>query len=418
VAHQIVRLLRLLQLIPREPDSIGVKELVAKLEQGWMGHDFLPRTGRRKDRGVAGQGARTKARAQTYRSPLERRVQQDLDLLATEIFQGAWERENENKPKKRLDKGGRLRGPLQAVRDGNSNRYRWSWAKDAQVFSVPQMGVPEAIALDTVHRFLADLLPSSVFESLRHYFDVADSTLRTAEASSRRRRWREKVRIALPVQPRIPAKVSRKTFQVVTDALMQEEQISFTYQKPRAEPKRFTNVNPLVLIYWGETPELLATMGFDETVRRFPLRRVQNVERLSGHRAIRPHGFDVDQWLADGGMGVPRQGAARSFVLEARIRGPRSETLDEAPYGKDQVVTPDVDGWKRLRVTVNNTEQLRWWLLGFGADAEVISPSDLRAEMQLILGRLSRLYLGSGDLSPNKDLTEVSHSFIERGVIA
>jgi predicted DNA-binding transcriptional regulator YafY len=146
-------------------------------------------------------------------------------------------------------------------------------------------------------------------------------------------------------------------FRVLTDALMHEEQLSFTYQKPGAAPKRHTNVNPLVLIYWGETPELLATVGFDATMRRFPLRRIQDPERLTGLRVVRPRDFDVDQWLADGGMGVPRNGAPRTFVLEARVRGPRSGTLEEAPYGKDQVVTDDPDGWKRLRVTVNNSKR-------------------------------------------------------------
>ena len=34
-----------------------------------------------------------------------------------------------------------------------------------------------------------------------------------------------------------------------------------------------------------------------------------------------------------------------------------------------------------VKATVSDTAQLRWWLLGFGAQVEVISPKKLREEI-------------------------------------
>ena len=41
-----------------------------------------------------------------------------------------------------------------------------------------------------------------------------------------------------------------------------------------------------------------------------------------------------------------------------------------------------MDGWVRLTATVNNTWQLRWWLLSQGAGLEVCTPLSLRKEIK------------------------------------
>jgi predicted DNA-binding transcriptional regulator YafY len=38
------------------------------------------------------------------------------------------------------------------------------------------------------------------------------------------------------------------------------------------------------------------------------------------------------------------------------------------------------DDRERLMATVKDTQELRWWLLGFGEGVEIIEPASLRAE--------------------------------------
>jgi predicted DNA-binding transcriptional regulator YafY len=53
---------------------------------------------------------------------------------------------------------------------------------------------------------------------------------------------------------------------------------------------------------------------------------------------------------------------------------------------------PLEDGALHLQAKVVNTEQLRWWLLGFGDKVEVIKPKTLRQELAQIAASLHATY--------------------------
>jgi predicted DNA-binding transcriptional regulator YafY len=46
-----------------------------------------------------------------------------------------------------------------------------------------------------------------------------------------------------------------------------------------------------------------------------------------------------------------------------------------------------------VTATVRDTEQLHWWLLGFGSMVTVVSPDSLRVEMAQDLANAARAYV-------------------------
>ena len=56
---------------------------------------------------------------------------------------------------------------------------------------------------------------------------------------------------------------------------------------------------------------------------------------------------------------------------------------------KDQKYKEEKNGKIRISGTVADTEQLRWWILGFGENVEVIKPKALRDEIK---NRVKLLY--------------------------
>lgn len=71
-------------------------------------------------------------------------------------------------------------------------------------------------------------------------------------------------------------------------------------------------------------------------------------------------------------------GAGQQIRLEAIFRNESALHLYEAPLATDQELTPIDSATVRLQATVNDTPQLQWWLLAFGANVEVIGPPELR----------------------------------------
>ena len=66
--------------------------------------------------------------------------------------------------------------------------------------------------------------------------------------------------------------------------------------------------------------------------------------------------------------------------------------LTETPISANQELKQLGDGRYRLKATLPNTSQLRWWLLGFGQGVEVIKPKSLRDEFKEMSKNLVNIY--------------------------
>lgn len=79
-------------------------------------------------------------------------------------------------------------------------------------------------------------------------------------------------------------------------------------------------------------------------------------------------------------------------VCEPGRADPIGNPLRQTRLAVDQQMEPETDGWTRLTATVNDTWQLRWWLLGQGAGIEVIGPAELRERIRMELVEALALY--------------------------
>lgn len=66
--------------------------------------------------------------------------------------------------------------------------------------------------------------------------------------------------------------------------------------------------------------------------------------------------------------------------------------LSERPLSKKQRLLRKADGHVLVEATVRDTQELRWWLLGFGEGVEVLAPAHLRKEFTERVAAMNRLY--------------------------
>ncbi|MFM8342438.1 MAG: helix-turn-helix transcriptional regulator [Methylomonas sp.] len=66
--------------------------------------------------------------------------------------------------------------------------------------------------------------------------------------------------------------------------------------------------------------------------------------------------------------------------------------LNECKLTENQQITPLDDGNSLFTATVNDTGQLRWWLLGFADQIEVLKPKSLREEFKVKAQTMARKY--------------------------
>jgi predicted DNA-binding transcriptional regulator YafY len=138
----------------------------------------------------------------------------------------------------------------------------------------------------------------------------------------------------------------------------------------------------------GAVTYLLATVSTHQDVRLFALHRFQTAEMLD-EPVVRPKGFDLDKYIATGAFGF---GAGNEIKLEAAFSHDAAAHLYETPLSQDQLLKPLDKERVKVSATVSDTSQLRWWLLGFGGEVEVLKPNSLRREIAKAARAAARRY--------------------------
>jgi hypothetical protein len=78
--------------------------------------------------------------------------------------------------------------------------------------------------------------------------------------------------------------------------------------------------------------------------------------------------------------------------LEARFNSGAAYHLTESKLASDQTLKHIDDENHILTATVPDSSEIRWWLLGFGDQVEVLGPAKLREEFAEIARKLSEFY--------------------------
>ncbi|MBN2359774.1 MAG: WYL domain-containing protein [Deltaproteobacteria bacterium] len=335
MSDHIHRIITMLSLIPRHPRKKSVRDLIEEL----------------RERG--------------FEIGNRRMVERNLEELADHHF------------------------PL--LRDDNKPAG-WSWAAGAQVIDIPCMDPHTALTFKLVRGYLEQLAPRSTLRLLKPHFDKADQIL--AQGSNRKlSAWAKKIAVLGSWMPLVPAEVDRGVVEAVYSALLDDRKCRIMYRKRGARQAREYLVDPVGLVLRGEQMVLVCcTADHDEPIQML-LHRMQRARVLDQAREL-PRGVDLERYIAAGGFAYGAIGDP--IRLRARFRRDAAEQLYETPLSRDQKISaPDAEHIV-VEATVRNDWQLRWWLLSFGDQAEVLAPAALRATFAGLARGMARSYAAPG----------------------
>lgn len=282
--------------------------------------------------------------------------------------------------------------------DDRSKPYGWRWRQDARPVQLPHLTTPQALSFHLVEAYLRDLFPAQVLDELRPYFAESRRLLDEASTRTPAGRWPSRVRVQAPEMPLRPAPIKPAVHAAVTDALLLGRQLEIHHVRKAGTAEAKHRIHPLGLIQHGRMLYLSARY-YD-----FPDARLVAVHRISHARLLEdpvdpPKGYSLDGWLATGVMGFGGSGAPMAVRLEF-TRGAGDHLL-ESPLADDQLVTDSGDGRLTVSATVQNTERLRWWLLGFGEHVKVLAPKALRDDVAARLRSAAAHYGAKGERTPS-----------------
>ena len=130
-------------------------------------------------------------------------------------------------------------------------------------------------------------------------------------------------------------------------------------------------------------------MDNSDNPRHLPIHRFKKA-LPNGHKVKKSSKFDIDKFVEDQNIGYLI--SSKPLILEALFQPMAGFHLTETPISSDQKLTKTKEGNYLLKVKLRDTSQLRWWLLGFGDQVEILKPLKLRQEFKEKFNNLNNLY--------------------------
>lgn len=273
--------------------------------------------------------------------------------------------------------------------DDREKPHGWSWPRHAEIWSLPAMNDEQAITLYMLERHLKVMLPPTVVETLSPLLKAAREKLKTTTHSKALRDWPDKVRALPPTQPLLPGRIDAKVQEAVSLALLNNQWLEIRYlSRGKAKAGQYI-IQPLTLVLRGAMFYLACRFKGHEDDRFIALNRVEKAVRQD-ETFTRPQNYDIDAKIAQGWFGFGQTAPAKLELLFQRATG---EHLVETPLAEDQHIEETADGRLRVRASVPITPQLKWWILAFAEQVEVIKPISLRREIAAHINQMTKLYV-------------------------
>lgn len=181
---------------------------------------------------------------------------------------------------------------------------------------------------------------------------------------------------------------------VLVRAVRAEVRLRIVYGGSGARPRRVT-VDPLGMVAKAGTWYLVARA--DRTIRAYRADRIRDVVALE-EGFVSPDGFDLaafwEQWALD--FETSRPQVAVTVRISPRIWDDLPEIFGDAVRPRmDRAGPADATGWRTIELSFESAVAARYRILGFGPDAEILTPESVRGEVLDMLAATTALYLGT-----------------------
>jgi len=214
-------------------------------------------------------------------------------------------------------------------------------------------------------------------------------------ASSLPARLRERLRttghaVTVRMPPANPLHAQSPVYEQLLEAISERRSVRIRYRGP-TEDEISTRLHPYRLLFSRRSWYVIGRSSLHRATRTFNVGRIRRLEILDDPYEI-PRGFSLDRYLRNAWHLIPEPGPDQEVVV--RFTKLVAQNVAEVRWHKTQRLQIHDDGRLDFHVTVSGLKEISWWILGYGDQAEVLEPPELR---RIIAGHAKRLVEQYGD---------------------
>ena len=220
-----------------------------------------------------------------------------------------------------------------------------------------EMGKREGLPFHTAARTAALKLQSNLPGKLREYVDELTG------------------RIHVRLGQTNPLADGEPIYKQLLDSLAQSRAVRITYNSLTEWETIQTRLSPYRVFFSRRSWYVIGRSSLHRSVRIFNVGRIDRLTLLDDRYVVPPR-FSLDRHLGNAWHLIREPG--RRTRVRIRFEKMVAQNVAEVHWHKTQKTKWNKDGTLDFRVTVDGLNEISWWVLGYGDQAEVLEPPELR----------------------------------------
>lgn len=197
----------------------------------------------------------------------------------------------------------------------------------------------------------------------------------------------ESLAIRLDARNEMPQ--SESQYQAVLKSLIERRHLRVRYESLSEGKSLNTLLSPYRLMFSRRGWYVIGRSSFHRAVRTFHVGRILEAEIVESKYAIPPR-FSLERYLGNAWHLIRDSKHTRAVTVRFDRRVARN--VAEVTWHRTQTITWNDDGSIDFHATIDGIDEVAWWILGYGDQAEVLAPADLRLLVQKHLERALERY--------------------------
>lgn len=186
-----------------------------------------------------------------------------------------------------------------------------------------------------------------------------------------------------------PHTTDQSAYSQLLDAIRSRMRVRILYHSLFEGADLSTLLSPYRLFFRRRAWYVVGRSSVHRSVRTFHVGRIRSLEPTSDDYKI-PTRFSLDRYLGNAWHLVREPGRRARVVI--RFQPKVAQNVAEVTWHKTQTIHWNGDGTLEFRVVVDGLSEISWWILGYGDQAEVLEPEELRNTIAQNASRVAALY--------------------------
>jgi predicted DNA-binding transcriptional regulator YafY len=173
--------------------------------------------------------------------------------------------------------------------------------------------------------------------------------------------------------------IDRKTFFDVNKACEVEFSLQISYFAARTGELTQRKIDPYKLVERHGVWYVISWCHLRNEMRNFALHRIREYKMLEDERFRHREDVDIEKYLANAFQIEHGDG---DLPIKIKFNAIATRYIIERKWHDTQVLTPHDDGTCTLEFVSQSLDEVKRWVLYYGANAEVLAPESLRKAVQ------------------------------------